>query len=469
MNNVHIENILPNERLKSRLTWISGFLCASLIIIQPFLKDSKPQKQMNMTMPMIVGKDVSLLTAPANLPEQIVTPRFSPFSKTTSPLEAKLTLRPQQNFRTMFKAYGIAPQEINLLEKKLTNYANLDRLKVGTHFQIKLTSDKHINFDDKNAFAHSLNMVTFRASPGLTLEAKRTHDDYRVKEIYSPITSKGILKTGNITSSLYKDAQNAGIPAKMTAQFIKRLSYNVDFRDLKHGDNFEFGFNEYYDDNGLLVGTSPLRYASVTIAGKKHEIFYLIGSDGKGEWFDNKGQQNKSLLMKTPIDGARLSSGFGYRQHPILGYNKMHRGIDFAAPTGTPIYASGDGVVIKQYRSPSYGNYVEIKHTGVYSTAYAHMSRFRKGLFQGSSVKQGQVIGYVGTTGRSTGPHLHYEVLRNGVQINPLSKDIPTVSPVNNETKRLFTELKQEMEQRRKGKITTQNYKSIKDVENQLM
>ncbi|MEM6603927.1 MAG: M23 family metallopeptidase, partial [Pseudomonadota bacterium] len=189
----------------------------------------------------------------------------------------------------------------------------------------------------------------------------------------------------------------------------------------------------------------------------------------KGEWYNEKGASNKALLMRTPIDGARISSNYGMRRHPVLGYSKMHRGVDFAAPTGTPIYAAGDGVVTKKYRSRTYGNYIRLRHTGQYSTAYAHLSRFRRGIGVGSSVKQGQVIGYVGNTGRSTGPHLHYEVLKNGKQINPHSKNLPVQKPVSNAKKKLYKKLKAEITRRRSGEMETKTYSSIKDLKGDII
>jgi len=155
------------------------------------------------------------------------------------------------------------------------------------------------------------------------------------------------------------------------------------------------------------------------------EIFLHSPSEGEADYFDPKGQSVRKALLRTPIDGARISSGYGKRRHPILGYNKMHRGVDFSAPRGTPVYAAGKGVVEYASRNGAYGKYIRIRHGGEFKTAYAHLKGYAKGIARGKRVKQGQVIGYVGSTGRSTGPHLHYEVLRNGKQTNPRNMKLP--------------------------------------------
>jgi len=234
--------------------------------------------------------------------------------------------------------------------------------------------------------------------------------------------------SGNIDSSLYVSAKNEGVPDGVILDLIKMYSWNVDFqRDIQSGDKFEVMYEEYATDAGDIVsGKSNIVYASLTL-GERAMPFYLYKSaSGDEDFFDDKGQSAKKSLLKTPIDGARLSSGFGMRRHPVLGYSKMHKGIDFAAPRGTPIYAAGDGTIERIGPFSSYGNYIRIRHRRDLHTAYAHMKGFRSGLKSGSRVKQGQIIGYVGTTGRSTGPHLHYELMLNGKAVNPKSVKLPT-------------------------------------------
>lgn len=237
-------------------------------------------------------------------------------------------------------------------------------------------------------------------------------------------TTLQLARAGNaITSSFYKAADDAGLPAALIVELMRAYSYDVDFqRDIKPGQQMDVLFERRIsEENGKIVGHGDLKYASLMLRGKKVEIYKYTDKDGNTGYYKPNGESVKRALLKTPVNGARISSGFGMRHHPVLGYSKMHKGIDFAASTGTPIYAAGDGVVDYAGRKGGYGKYVRIKHNGTYKTAYAHMSRFAKGMRSGKRVKQGQVIGYVGTTGRSTGPHLHYEILKYGKQVNPRS------------------------------------------------
>jgi murein DD-endopeptidase MepM/ murein hydrolase activator NlpD len=245
---------------------------------------------------------------------------------------------------------------------------------------------------------------------------------YAAAKVARPQRHDLVHRTGVIDDSLYVSAERAALPHDVTINLIKLFSWDVDFqRDVRRGDRFETLFEEVSlaDGSGGTRG-GDLLYAALSINGQLLEGYRFEPEDGEVAYFDRSGRSLRKFLMRTPIDGARLSSRFGMRKHPILGYTRMHQGVDFAAPTGTPIYAAGDGKVEVAKRNGGYGRYVRIRHTGEYSTAYAHMSRFAKGIAPGRRVQQGQVIGYVGTTGRSTGPHLHYEVLRNGTQINPL-------------------------------------------------
>ncbi|MGH1404644.1 MAG: peptidoglycan DD-metalloendopeptidase family protein [Alphaproteobacteria bacterium] len=225
----------------------------------------------------------------------------------------------------------------------------------------------------------------------------------------------------SIETSLYGSAARAGIPASVVAEMIRIYSYEVDFqRDLRQGDTVEIFYETYETEDGEFARYGNIVYANLMVGG--HEIpVYRYEHEDLVDYYRENGTSLKRTLMMTPVDGARISSGFGMRRHPVLGYNKMHKGVDFAAPRGTPVYAAGDGVLEKVGRNGGYGNYIRIRHNGELKTAYAHLKGFSKGMSSGKRVKQGQVIGYVGTTGRSTGPHLHFEVLRNGSQVNPKS------------------------------------------------
>jgi len=238
----------------------------------------------------------------------------------------------------------------------------------------------------------------------------------------SPARAEGV-----IDSSLYVSGRKAGIPNRVLVELIRAYSWDVDFqRDIRAGDGFQVMYERIYDDHGNHVHSGNIQFAALTLSGKRHAIYRHTTRDGFSDYFDEKGRSARKALMRTPIDGARLSSGFGKRRHPILGYNKMHRGVDFAAPRGTPIYAAGNGVIVKAGRNGAYGNYIRIRHNATYSTAYAHMKSLARGMGRGKRVAQGQIIGYVGTTGRSTGPHLHYEILAGGKRTNPMRVKMPS-------------------------------------------
>ena len=208
---------------------------------------------------------------------------------------------------------------------------------------------------------------------------------------------------------------------------ISLLGFSIDFqREIRNGDIFEVMFTKKIDIlNDIVIETEPINYVSISLSGNKISFFKFEDEYGLPQYFDENGKSSKRTIMKTPINGARLSSRYGNRKHPILGYTKMHRGVDFAAPSGTPIFAAGDGIIEKVGWNGSYGKYIRIRHTGTYKTAYAHLSGFHKNIRVGKRVLQGKTIGYVGTTGRSTGPHLHFEVIKNNVKVNPMKIKLP--------------------------------------------
>ena len=235
------------------------------------------------------------------------------------------------------------------------------------------------------------------------------------------VLTKQILKYAvTIRNGLYVDGTDVGISPNIMINMINLYSFDVDFqRDIRDGDRFEILFESFYDNKGNRVKDGDVLFSSLNLQQKRTIDMYLNKDGNRNEYFDSKGNSVRKSLLRTPINGARISSGFGVRRHPVLGYSKMHKGVDFAAPTGTPIFAAGSGTITYYGRNGGYGNFVRIRHNKDYSTGYAHASRFAKRLRVGSTVKQGDVIAYVGTTGRSTGPHLHYEIIFKGKQINP--------------------------------------------------
>ena len=235
------------------------------------------------------------------------------------------------------------------------------------------------------------------------------------------------LLKGTINSSLYASAIKSGMPENTLLDMISLLGFSIDFqREIRQGDSFQVLYTKEIDIlKNKIIKTKPITYVSITLSGKKLTYYNYKDRYGLPQYYDENGKSSKRTIMKTPINGARLSSRYGTRKHPILGYTKMHRGLDFAAPSGTPVFAAGDGVIEKAGWNGSYGKYIKIRHTSTYKTAYAHLSSFHKNIRVGKRVLQGKTIGYVGTTGRSTGPHLHYEVIQNNRQVNPMKIKLP--------------------------------------------
>ena len=235
-----------------------------------------------------------------------------------------------------------------------------------------------------------------------------------------------VYKENLITQSLYKGATEQNIPANIIIEFARIYGFQVDFqRDIRKQDKFQIMYEVFLDENQKIIQTGEILFANLKLSGQDNSLYHFDKEGSEGH-YDMNGKSVQKALMKTPINGARLSSSFGMRKHPIDGYNKMHRGTDFAAPMGTPIMASGDGIIKKAGWCGGGGNCVKIKHNSTYQTVYAHMSKFGRGIKRGAKVKQGQIIGYVGSTGLSTGPHLHYEVIENGRKINSQKLKLPS-------------------------------------------
>ena len=259
----------------------------------------------------------------------------------------------------------------------------------------------------------------------IEISKDQTKDKFVKNVIVTNLIKKIIFKEGVIKSSLYKSATDQEISPNTIIEFARLYGFQVDFqRDIRKNDTFQIVYEVLVDDNNEIFGNGNIIYANLMLSGQNNQLYYFPKKNFDGH-YDENGKSIKKALMKTPINGARLSSSFGMRKHPILGYNKMHRGTDFAAPEGTPIMASGDGIILKAGWCGGGGNCVKIKHNKTYQTIYAHMKNFSKIAIPGKRVKQGQIIGYVGSTGLSTGPHLHYEVIENGKKINSQLLKLP--------------------------------------------
>lgn len=288
--------------------------------------------------------------------------------------------------------------------------------------QLRPGQEVSLFFDRSSPSEARLTGLAFRSEPGASITANRTAaGGFAARQVLMPLTYEIARIAAQVETSLYGSALALGATDREVAALADAFGYDVDFqRDVQPGDLFELVFERFYDDEGNTVRTGDLLFVSLdTRQGPRNFYAFQAPGDPRPDWYDADGKSARKFLMRTPINGARLSSGFGMRTHPILGYSRMHRGTDFAAASGTPIMAAGEGTVVRAGPFSSYGNYVRVRHANGYETAYAHLSRFARGVRAGTRVRQGQVIGYVGNTGRSTGPHLHYEVLRRGAQVNP--------------------------------------------------
>ena len=280
--------------------------------------------------------------------------------------------------------------------------------------------------------------ILYPISSTLSIEIRKNQNDFTIKENVLQLYKKEIVINNKINNNLYSAAVNAGIEPNIIVEFARIYGFEIDFqRDIRKEDSFEIYYERFVDDNNIVRDTGKIIYASMNVNNREINLYNFKHKNEDG-YYDLNGRSIVKSLMKTPINGARLSSRFGMRKHPILGYNKMHRGTDFAAPSGTPIMASGSGTVTRARWCGGGGNCVKIKHNSTYETIYAHMKSFARGIKEGRKVKQGQIIGYVGSTGMSTGPHLHYEVIVNGKKVNSQRLKLPSSKKLNNEARKDF-------------------------------
>jgi murein DD-endopeptidase MepM/ murein hydrolase activator NlpD len=324
----------------------------------------------------------------------------------------------------MLMTAGVARREAHEAIEAAREFYDPRGLRPGQEIRVTLAMGN----DGSGADAGRLLALGLQPNVEQDLRVIRDADDGFVAEtIARQLVRVALSAEGRIDNNLSTAARGAGLPMPVLVELIRIFSFDVDFqRELQPGDSFEVLYEALLEDDGSLAKTDGVLYASLTLSGERLDMYNFTPQSGHDDFFDRKGQSVRKTLMRTPIDGARLSSGFGMRKHPVLGYSRLHKGIDFAAPRGTPIYAAGDGVVESAGRNGGYGKYLRIRHNSTYKTAYGHMTRIAKGMRRGKRVRQGQIIGYVGSTGRSTGPHLHYEVLRGGRQVNPLKIKLPS-------------------------------------------
>ena len=331
---------------------------------------------------------------------------------------------------SILNSLSVSKSEIQKISKLL----NKNEIKnLSQNLTIKLTLE---NTNDLKKVSNLL--IPISKSRKLEIFKDIKKNTFAKRDIITNLEKKIVLKEGVIKSSLYRSATQEGISPNIIVEFARLYGFQVDFqRDIRKNDSFQIIYEIFVDENGKIFENGNIIYANLMLRGQYNQLYYFPKKNFNGH-YDENGKSVKKALMKTPINGARLSSSFGMRKHPILGYNKMHRGTDFAAPEGTPIMASGDGVIIKAGWCGGGGNCVKIKHNKTYQTVYAHMKNFSNLAIPGSRIKQGQIIGYVGSTGMSTGPHLHYEVIENGKKINSQLLRLPPGKSLDGANRKYF-------------------------------
>ena len=311
-------------------------------------------------------------------------------------------VRTGETVKKILENYSIQENEINILTNKLSKNVNLG--KINKNQIIQITIDQ-----SKNKVSELIYPIS--KTKRIILSKNIETGKFDEKTLVTELTKKILYKENTILQSLYKSARKVDIPPNVIVEFARIYGFQIDFqRDIRKKDTFQLMYEVFLDDEKEIIEVGEILFANLNISGNDNFLYHYNEKNNKGH-YDENGKSIKKTLMKTPINGARLSSSYGMRKHPIDGFNKMHRGTDFAAPMGTPIMASGDGIVVKAGWCGGGGNCIKIKHNTVYQTVYAHMSKFATNIKSGTKVKQSQIIGYVGSTGKSTGPHLHYEVI----------------------------------------------------------
>mgnify|MGYP001459422096 CR=1 FL=1 len=368
-------------------------------------------------------KEISKSSEFSNLTNFLISKINSPYE------EVSYIVKQNDTVEKILKKFEIKDRDIReisvqLKKKELTNIYS------GRKLSIILKKLK----DGSNTIVN----LVYPVNNTISVEIRKSQDGFLVKENILQLYKKEVVIKNVIKNNLYSAAVESGIEPNIIIEFARVFGFEVDFqRDIRKGDWFEILYEKFEDDNNKIRDTGKIIYASMYVNGEEINL-YNFKYKNEEDFFDIKGKSITKSLMKTPINGARLSSSFGMRKHPILGYNKMHRGTDFAAPSGTPIMASGSGTVTRARWCGGGGNCVKIKHNSTYETIYAHMRSFAKGIREGRKVKQGQVIGYVGSTGLSTGPHLHYEVIVNGKKVNSQKLKLPSGKILKGEERNQF-------------------------------
>ena len=336
------------------------------------------------------------------------------------------------SIQKILKKFKVQNNEIQTIISQYKKYGNPNQLLTDNKIEIIVKE----NSSEKDNLIVKFSVPITKST---TIEITKDEDEKIIaKKIITKLYKRKFLAENIITNNLYKSAIDANINPDTIIEFARIFGFEIDFqRDIRKNDYFKIVYDKYFDENGEFIKSGSILYAHMSVNGREITL-YKFGDDKNYGYFDINGKSVEKALMKTPINGARLSSSFGMRKHPILGFNKMHRGTDFAAKSGTPIMASGSGTIVLAKWCGGGGNCIKIKHNTTYETIYAHMKNFAKGMRKGKKVRQGQIIGYVGSTGMSTGPHLHYEVIVNGKRVNSQKLKLPSGKILKNNERKLF-------------------------------
>jgi len=349
-----------------------------------------------------------------------------------------------ETFDKILSSYSLDTEEIITIKESVSKKFNINKL--NTNQKIEIILDK-----TNNKIKEFIFQISNTEKIYLSKNSENSKFDEKILSI--KLDKKTIYKENIIVQSLYKAATDQSIPPNIIIEFARIYGFQVDFqRDIRKDDKFQIMYEVFIDEHNKMVETGEILYANLKLGGQDNSLYYFDKENVEGH-YDKNGKSVQKALMKTPINGARLSSSFGMRKHPIDGFNKMHRGTDFAAPKGTPIMASGNGIIQKAGWCGGGGNCVKIRHNSTYETIYAHMSKFARGIKKGVRVQQGQTIGYVGSTGKSTGPHLHYEVIVNGKKVNSQKLKLPSGKVLKGKNRELFETNKIKLEVLKSEKI----------------
>jgi len=404
------------------------------------------------TAPVVVAENTHPIIAPAPLqdappaPVAIEEQEQAEADTTQYPLNLDIKVASGDTLLSMLIDAGVSHDEAYSALETAKKIYDPKKLDVGQNISVML--DKAAGSD-----APVIKSMTLPISLASTLEITRTKDDsFTAKKVDMPLERRVAHAGGKINSSLYQTGYELGLSSSMLGEIINAYSYDVDFqRDIQPGDAIDVLYERLQTKDGKVARNGNLIFAELDLGDRTLRVYRYTDKDGNSDYYNDAGESIRKALLKTPINGARITSGYGMRNHPLLGYTKMHRGIDFGAPTGTPVYASGDAVVEFVGRKGGYGNFLKLKHNNSYESGYAHLSRFATGIAPGKKVKQGQIVAYVGTTGQSTGPHLHYEIFVNGIQVNPSGVKFKTGNALRGKELAAFKKTMEKIE----AKLTT--------------